>query len=524
MLHAFGALMIIERIENLLYEKFYRLSKFRLPDDAGILTAANDYMFPGFQFLYYSLKLSHEADICLIDCGLAPCQRQWCIDKGVQVVVLKPEDMPFSGNDRDSHLWNKGTYVEKSPFRKTLWLDSDCVVQDNLNLIFDLLETGPVFTEDHFAPKALMPNKKTLYEMMTIYPHKRSLKYINSGVMAFDKERDQPVLDAWRHCVEQAAGNKAIKASITWHDQGALMWAVEKCGLTGRIRSERAFNCPATKAGTHWGDAQVNPEGFLNSVHEDACLVKHFLSHPKPWHHWRRGVVTIELKDSFASKVKVFVLGHQDSVLDLVPNRPYFEKINLEALPIDRFQTNLLAESRIFLAPFLHRQQHEYIGFASARWNDKYAHLGAICLEDFHNLKVQLKPNNVLVAQRTDNINGPLGSFDPVNWRSHMEFGHKGISVYLEELSKASGIDNRRPSFWANNFICHRTVFKDFLKHWLDMFFYFYGNYKFDYKFQTADSSRGPAFLMEAITINYFSSRSDLNIVEARKDSAYKLM
>ena len=518
--------MQTERVENLLYEKFYRADKFTLPEGTGVLTASNDYMFPGFQFLFYSITLSHKADICLIDCGLTPVQREWAEAKGVKVVPFGPDDMLFKDQAmRESHIWNKGAYLAKSPFRRTIWIDSDCVVQDNLGIFSDLLETGPVLTEDHFAPKELMINGTELYAKLPIAPRKRSKVYLNSGVMAFDLERDKALLDHWRFCVQKASEDPSVRNQIAWFDQGALMWAVEHQGLTNRIRRERAFNMPAIKAGDSWGEFQRNPVGFMEALPKDGAVVRHFLSHPKPWHHWRHGGLTLDFSESFGSQVKVFVLSHEPHMLDRVPDRPYFEKVNLDELPLDRFQTNQLAESRIFLAPFMHRIKSEYVGFATARWNDKYGYLGTIKLEDFHLLKLHLKPNTVIVAQRTDNVNGPLGAFDPVNWRSHLEHAHKGISVYLEELARVSGINNRNPSFWANNFICHRAVFKDFLKHWLDVFFYFYAKYGLDYKFQTLDPNRQAAFLMEAITINYFSSRTDLNIVEATKrDTTYKIL
>jgi hypothetical protein len=502
--------MQLERTENLLYEKFYRKDKFHLPEGAGVLTASNDYMFPGLQFLYYSIALSHVARICVIDCGLTAVQRSWCEKMGMKVVVLTTEDMLFKKDERETHVWNKGAYFEKSPFRKTLWIDSDCVVQDNLGLYFDMLESGPVFTEDHFAPKILMCNQNLLYLHLPIAPQKR-------GKVA--------LIESWHYCVKRAADDEAIKDTIAWFDQGALMWAVEKNGLTHRIRRERALNFPAMKVGGHWGEAQRNPVGFLESIGEEPCVVRHFMSHPKPWHHWRKGGLTLDFTDSFASKVKIFILGHNQEVIDRVPDRPYFEKVNLGELPLDRFQNNQLAESRIFLAPFMHRIEQEYVGFSSARWNDKYAYLGTTRIEDMHTLKLLLKPTNVIVAQRTDNVNGPLGSLDPVNWRTHFEFSHKGITHYLDELAKVSGINNLNPSFWANNFICHRSVFKDFLKHWLDVFFHFYSKYGFDYKFEAMDPTRSAAFLLEAITVNYFSSRKDLRIVEATKrDTAYKIL
>lgn len=516
--------MHIDYIENLLYEKFYKEEKYVLPEDCGILTASNDYMFPGLQFLCYSLILSHKVNITVVDVGLTAIQKQWCISKNINLIEVNPDEMLFKDwNYRESHIWNKAVYVDKSPYRKTIWIDSDCIVLENIKLLVDLLENGPVFTEDHFAPKSMMMNKPSLYSLLPIDPNKRSKVFINSGVFAIDKERDTELLEHWKFCVTRASCDPLVRDSCAWYDQGALLWAIEKLGLTHRIRREKIFNCPAMNAGGHWGNAQMGVEGYLESIKKDGHIIKHFLSFPKPWHNWKHGRLTLNFENAFSNKVKIFVLGHQEDQLAKVIPRPYLHKVNLNDLPIERFQTNLLAESRIYLASFLQKVDHEYIGLVTSKWNQKYAYINTTNLEDLHQLRVHLKPKNVIVAQRTDNTSGGLGDLDTLDWRTHLEHVHKGIGPYLDELAKLSGVYKRGPSFWANNFICHRTVFKQFLKHWLDMFFYFYAKYKFEYKYETYDPSRLPSFFMEAITINYFSSRKDLHFIEATKDRYYKV-
>src|SRR4051794_5163989 len=72
-------------------------------------------------------------------------------------------------------------------------------------------------------------------------PNDESL--LNAGVIGIDKARDYQLLNAWVHLVMQAANRPDIRALISWHDQGALIWAVRMCNLQHRILAQR-WNYP----------------------------------------------------------------------------------------------------------------------------------------------------------------------------------------------------------------------------------------------------------------------------------------
>jgi hypothetical protein len=512
------------RIENILYKKFFKHHKIRVPEGCGVLTATDEYMFPGFQFLYFSITLSHEVPICVIDIGMSKLQRDWCEERGIMVHdLVYPRPMP-DPTTWGYHAWNKPAYALQTPFQRTLWLDADTVVFGGLDIFFNMIDEEPLFTSDHFGVRTEMLNASELYQRMSILPRQRATVYLNSGVYAFDKDRDKPLLELWYSCVHLASTEPKIRSYIKWWDQGALLWTLEKMGKTHLVRSEKCFNSPAKRVGTPWGkEGEASVENFLvDQDNPDGCIVRHFQSHPKPWHSWPRGAVPIRPEKNLSSRLKIFVLAHSWDGLAQVGDRPYFQKVNLAALPLGEFQTNQLAESRIFMSKLVEECNHEYIGFASVRWNDKYEGLGTTKLEDIHQAELLLKPNNVIVAMRTDNGLGPLGVLDTKNWHTHMEYGNRGISKYLAELERVSGISNCNVSFFANNFICHRDVFKEFLEHWRKVFMYFYKRYSHGMEYTPADPKRLAAYLYEAITINYFSSRTDLNIIEAKKTQAFK--
>jgi hypothetical protein len=184
--------------------------------------------------------------------------------------------------------------------------------------------------------------------------------------------------------------------------------------------------------------------------------------------------------------------------------------VNLNRLAIDRHQRNNLAESRIYLDPNLmdRFEGREYVGLATARWNQKYMHSGIARLEDLHEYEYLLDEKVVLVADLAD----------PVKWIDTTCFFNIGMHKFIDELAEWTGMPRTNgPSFWANNFICHRSVFADYLKHFLKVFDYFTNKYDNRFDFKGMDPKRTPAFFYEAVTVHYFANRSDLTFKLIKK-------
>jgi hypothetical protein len=106
-----------------------------------------------------------------------------------------------------------------------------------------MLDEGPVFTLENLAPE-LTANKSRLYELLPIArAFEPGRPALNGGVSGWDLVRDEPVLRAYMYPIRRAFENSEIKRAISWHDQGALIWAVQRYGLEHRTTNSKDWNC-----------------------------------------------------------------------------------------------------------------------------------------------------------------------------------------------------------------------------------------------------------------------------------------
>lgn len=204
-------------------------------------------------------------------------------------------------------------------------------------------------------------------------------------------------------------------------------------------------------------------------------------------------------------KLLVFVLGHETSHLEKIPKEDYLCPVNLNHLSLPIENTNHIAENRFFLLePEQFKNCPEYIGVLSANYEAKYKDL--IRFKDFERLNKLLDRFVVYAASPTE-------SFCNGKWLEYSYSYHKTIKPYIEDMAKTFflRLDNK-PTFWANNFICHKDDFIRFIKFFKDVFKYMHGKYGYDYNITVDDQSRKAAYVYERISMLYFSNREDLLI------------
>src|SRR5579872_4421535 len=184
-------------------------------------------------------------------------------------------------------------------------------------------------------------------------------------------------------------------------------------------------------------------------------------------------------------RLSVFVLYHDQRVLDAIPRQDFLVPVNLSTLDIGRFQDNLLGESRAFLSD-ISDVEDDYIGFVNARWDQKYFQLHTRLATLGHEVERLAAPGWILCP------------FRATNWVANTQLYHPSMMPLLEELSGTAGLplNNDKESVWCNDFICHRSVFFDWRRFWRQMFGHFDGKYGLKLPFNPADAdpSRYPAF------------------------------
>jgi len=204
------------------------------------------------------------------------------------------------------------------------------------------------------------------------------------------------------------------------------------------------------------------------------------------------------------STLKLFVLSHDEEWLQRVPSSPEYEPVNLTALDIGEFQTNMLGECRAFFRDF-ESETAEYLGFANARWDQKY---------------FKLKTRLDTLARAAHRYAAPGWVLTPwlePQWYKVTLIHHPTMEPLLQELAAlhSLALEPGRLTLWANDFICHRSVFFDWLRFWRETFDHFYHRYGLDLPFEISgtDPTRHSAFFYERFTAAYFANRQDVRVV-----------
>ena len=483
---------------------FARSQKYHLDDDCCILVAADRNVFAGLQLLYHSLDLSHEFRMELFDLGLTAKQRAWVESlPNVRLRSLKDAgSLLFSHHHHMWQTWNKPLYFKACDHKRVLWLDTDCVVSGDLRLAFERLKTHPVLVKDP-ADSMIYKNGDHLYKIRPV-KQRLNVTYANGGIVGLAKDRDDTLLSEWIDCIREASRSDPVVHNIKWFDQGCLNWAIERLGVKNLIWHDPRF-CVQGAMGETAGPIPLIEERLLRSKPE--TVITHFAGWQKPWGRWKDTFLVGNCEPDFTQdritvpKLKVFLLWHDDGRRS-ADQRWYHHYVNLSELPIGEFQSNAIAETRAYMAD-LPLGDAEYVGFCTARWNDKYRH--AVRLSDLHHLR--LSPKVVWAAERQE-----------TDWISQSDMNHPGMVPLIKEMASEMGlILSWGPTLFANNFICHRDVFEDLKKFIRKVVGYFHEKYHFDLPFNNGphERSRQAAYFYERATMLYFANRSDLLLKQA---------
>lgn len=210
------------------------------------------------------------------------------------------------------------------------------------------------------------------------------------------------------------------------------------------------------------------------------------------------------------SNLHIFVPYHDFRVLGGVPQRPWLSRVLLPHLNLSdpSLRDNRLGESRLFLSSLRHPEGVDRVGVLNARCAQKYRGFDWDAVPDLVK-SLMTGPEKVLCPWPTVN-----GWSD--DWLAYSESVHPGMTRLIHQnLFQPMEDVCRRPSLWGNDFICHRTVWDEWITYWRQAFNYYHGRYEFDPPFACDPKydNRKPALLYERITTLYFAMRPDLHIV-----------
>jgi hypothetical protein len=269
----------------------------------GIVTLADDNYFCGTRLL--ALSIEGELPIVVYDLGLGEEACAW-IEAHEGIERRSVPDTPLvraiqercgenrmaKATKREWPLWICPTLIEAAPFARAFWIDSDIVVLRELAPMVESLAEGPFLVEENLAPHAC-DNPPQLYDLLPIGQslHEGNRLRLNAGLSGWDLCRDAHLLEAYQFPIRQVFLRGALpREAVRWHDQGALIWALQQAGYDDRLLRPRRFNLcvqhSALRGQRIAADADDDTlRAWIAEARElerDAATV-HWNGHPVPW-------------------------------------------------------------------------------------------------------------------------------------------------------------------------------------------------------------------------------------------------
>jgi hypothetical protein len=269
----------------------------------GIVTLADDNYFCGTRLL--TLSIEGQLPIVVYDLGLGEEACAW-IEAHEGIERRSVPDTPLvraiqercgenrmaKATKREWPLWICPTLIEAAPFARAFWIDSDIVVLRELASMVESLAEGPFLVEENLAPHAC-DNPPQLYDLLPIGQslHEGNRLRLNAGLSGWDLCRDAHLLEAYQFPIRQVFLRGALpREAVRWHDQGALIWALQQAGYDDRLLRPRRFNLcvqhSALRGQRIAADADDDTlRAWIAEARElerDAATV-HWNGHPVPW-------------------------------------------------------------------------------------------------------------------------------------------------------------------------------------------------------------------------------------------------
>ena len=265
----------------------------------GVVTASDANYFKGLLGLHSSIQASSGAyPVLCYDLGLTDEQRDEArrrpnldvlplpadplIDE--LIVATRDDATPAKPGKRNWPLWICPLLIRDAPLQELVWIDCDALVLGGLDPLFALLDAGPVFTPEFHAPE-VSANNPELYRWLPIHrSFDPSRPVVNGGVSAWRRGRDEEPLEAYVRPVAAAARDNAVRSSIAWHDQGALLWAIQSLGLEHRVLRSPTWNFPVGHASLP-SETLAWDEGLLGRLQAalPEVMILHWNGRPAPW-------------------------------------------------------------------------------------------------------------------------------------------------------------------------------------------------------------------------------------------------
>jgi hypothetical protein len=175
-----------------------------MAEKIGILIASDETQEWMLPWWYHHYHQHNSLPVTFVDLGLSKNALSWCQKKGHVISLDIPQNFVFPKEKIEKkwiadweqlygqQIWQlrpkwflKPLFLPKSPYQKTLYLDTDCEVKENLESLFSYLNNG---TEVALARCIRSPHVKTRKVVKKILTKEEI--HFNSGVILYNKASD----------------------------------------------------------------------------------------------------------------------------------------------------------------------------------------------------------------------------------------------------------------------------------------------------------------------------------------------
>lgn len=228
----------------------------------------------------------------------------------------------------------------------------------------------------------------------------------------------------------------------------------------------------------------------------------------------------------FLDNTNIFILGHLQSDLDSIKDKPFFTKINLENInygKYSRYALKGLSESRFYLYDF-DTTTNDIVGTLTASWNNKYINSKeVITLEEFSNWSSYKK----LCSMNNDSCI-VCANYAHLTDCTNSEIGNE----YFYDLLGTLGIlEIKGFGVWSNQVICNKNVMRELKEFMIDAIIklvqlskrvdlykgQLHPKYDLSMKFGKRFENRRLGLLAEEISARWFAAKTDLITIESGK-------
>lgn len=271
-------------LSRVLAESFETSERPTTPEDCGVVTTGAGRHFPGVQLLYETVVRTHaNLRVAHVEVPGEPLSREqarWAARQPrLDLCRMRPEEQ--DAPDHWFAWWHKPALIRSSPFRRTLWLDADCLVLRSLVRAFEHMEANPLFLLPHAFRNPNLPQLRRYFDLAT-----PSEKFeVCAGVVGYNRARfdHAQVMATWGLLIRQIAAHPdRLERFVTYADEGVLRLALQALGKTDIAWPDRHWNFHVWHGHPY---RMADPERDLSDLlfRWPEQNVLHFAGRPKIW-------------------------------------------------------------------------------------------------------------------------------------------------------------------------------------------------------------------------------------------------